>query len=128
MSDITTVRQKGNRIEVCQGTELKMNIHLEPIDGYTMDAYNFSCVAYCSVSKKIIAKKSDCKRIDSSNYMMIVDTNLLSTGDLNILVLADIPDSDMSDMIRTEPIVIDTQIRIIKAPFDLKEVKEYGLS
>ena len=127
MNNITTICQK-DKGEVCQGGDLKMNIHLEPIDGYTMDTYNFICVAYCSINKKIIAKKQECKRVDANNYIMLIDTNLLTTGDLRILVLADIPDADMPDLIRTEPVLIDTQLRIVKAPFDLKEVKDYGMS
>ena len=118
MDSITTIYE-GARSEVCQGIELKMNIHIAPIDGYTMDAYEFTCIAYCSSTKKIVATKSECIRVDSENYMMLVDTGKLTTGDLHILVIAQVPDSDMPDMLRAEPTDIDTGITIIRSAIDL---------
>ena len=119
MYNVTNI-YKGKRVEVYQGIELKMNINIAAIGDLTMDSYGFTCVAYCSSSKKIVAKKEDCVRSDSDNYMMTVDTSLLTTGDLYIFVLANIPDNDMPDGIRLEPNVIDTGITVLRSPIDIK--------
>lgn len=128
MSDITTIYQEDGKDKVYQGAILKMNVHLEPIDGLHMDSYNFICVAYCSSAKKIIVSKNKCWRVDADNYMFTVDTSLLTVGDMYIMVLADIPDSDMPDAVRVEPVVIKTGLEVARPPFDFNEIRGYGVS
>lgn len=97
------------------GTELKLNINIEPIRTVTMDSYDFEVEVYCSPKKTIIVKKNDAIRIDESNYVILIDTNVVGAGDLKCKVTAQIPDADFSDMIRTEVVAMDTGIKIIKA-------------
>lgn len=101
--------------EIFLGTELKLNINIEPIGTVTMDSYDFEVEVYCSPKKTIIVKKNDAIRIDESNYVILVDTNVVGAGDLKCKVTAQIPDADFSDMIRTEVVAMDTGIKIIKA-------------
>ena len=101
--------------EVFLGTELKLNINIEPIGTVTMDTYNFEVEVYCSPKKTIIVKKNDAIRIDESNYVILIDTNVVGAGDLKCKVTAQVPDADFSDMIRTEVVAMDTGIKIIKA-------------
>ena len=101
--------------EVFLGTELKLNINIEPIGTVTMDTYNFEVEVYCSPKKTIIVKKNDAIRIDESNYVILIDTNVVGAGDLKCKVTAQVPDADFSDMIRTEVMAMDTGIKIIKA-------------
>lgn len=101
--------------EVFLGTELKLNVNIEPIGTVTMDDYNFEVEVYCSPKKTIIVQKSEAIRLDESNYIILVDTNVVGAGDLKCKVTAQVPDGDFSDMYRTEVVAIDTGIKIIKA-------------
>lgn len=97
------------------GTELKLNIHIEPIGETTMDDYDFEVEVYCSPKKPIIIPKANSIRIDSDNYVVLVDTNVVGAGDLKCKVTAQVPDGDFPDLLRTEVVCIDTGINIIKA-------------
>lgn len=97
------------------GTELKLNIHIEPIGDVTMDDYNFDVEVYCSPVRPIKVNKSDALRIDSDNYVVLVDTNVVGAGDLKCKVIAYIPDDDFPDTLRTEVVCIDTGIDIEKS-------------
>lgn len=99
---------------VWQGTELKLNINIEPIDELSMDQYNWEIIVYCN--PKIYQKidKSDAIKVDTNNYVVCVDTTNLGTGNLKCKVIAYIPDGDFKDNLRTEVVVIATDIKIIK--------------
>lgn len=97
------------------GTELKLNIHIEPIGEITMDNYDFEIEVYCSPKRPIIIHKANAIRIDSDNYVVLVDTNVVGAGDLKCKVTAYIPDGDFPDQLRTEVVNIDTGINIIKS-------------
>ena len=97
------------------GTELKLNIHIEPIGDTTMDDYNFEVEVYCSPKRPIIIPKANAIRIDSDNYVVLVDTNVVGAGYLKCKVTAQVPDGDFPDLLRTEVVCIDTGINIIKA-------------
>lgn len=96
------------------GTELKLNIHIEPIGEITMDDYDFEVEVYCSPKKSILIAKKDTIRIDSDNYVVLIDTNLVGVGDLKCKVTAKVPDGDFPDNFRTEIVCIDTGINIVK--------------
>lgn len=99
------------------GTELKMNVNIAPIDGISMDGYDFEVEFYCSPRKIVAFKKADAIRIDDSNYMFRVDTKQVGSGDLMCKVTAFIPDSDFEDSLRTEVQMIDTRVHIIHIIF-----------
>lgn len=96
------------------GTELKLNIHIEPIDEVTMDDYDFEIEVYCSPKHSIIIPKAKAIRIDRDNYVVLVDTNVVGEGFLKCKVTAQVPDGDFPDMLRTEVVCIDTGINIVK--------------
>lgn len=97
------------------GTELKLNIHIEPIGDTTMDDYDFEVEVFCSPKKPIIIPKENTIRVDSDNYVVLVDTNIVGAGDLKCKVTAQVPDGDFPDQLRTEVVCIDTGINIVKA-------------
>lgn len=101
--------------DVFIGTELKMNVNIAPINGVSMDDYDFEVETYCSPKKSIITKKSEAIRVDGNNYVVLVDTSTVGAGDLKCKVTAYLPDADFSDMLRTEVVSIDTGINIIKS-------------
>lgn len=101
--------------EVFLGTELKLNVNIEPIGDVTMDNYEFEIEVYCSPKKSIVIKKDDAIRVDESNYVILIDSEVVGAGDLKCKITAHIPDGDFEDNIRTEVIGIDTGINIVKA-------------
>lgn len=101
-------------MKVYQGTELKLNIGIEPIGGLTMDEYDFSIEVYCFQNKAIKFGKADTIRVDANNYMVLVDTSALGAGELKCKVTAQIPDGDFKDGIRTEIAYVDTNITIVR--------------
>lgn len=97
------------------GTGLKLNIHIEPMGEMTMDDYNFEVEIYCSSKRAITVKKQDAIRNDENNYIVLVDTNIVGSGTLKCKVTAYIPDGDFEDHLRTEIVIIDTGINIVKS-------------
>jgi hypothetical protein len=101
--------------DVFLGTELKLNISIDPIGDISMDNYDFEVEVYCSPKKAITTPKAEMKRVDKDNYIILVDTNVIGTGDLKCRIVAYIPDSDFSDALRTEVQIIDTGINVVKS-------------
>ena len=97
------------------GTEIKVNVSIDPMDDLTMDSYDFDCEFYCSSNRKIVLRKMELIRFDDSNYIAVIDTKALSLGSLKCKITAYIPDSDCDDGLRTEIIVLDTGIKIIRS-------------
>lgn len=96
------------------GTELKLNVNIDPIGALTMDSYDFVVDVYCVVNKTLSIKKADAIRVDENNYVVLVDTKLIGSGTLKCKVIAEIPDADFEDLYRTEISIIDTGIEIQK--------------
>lgn len=96
------------------GTELKLNINIEPMDEFTMDDYDWLAEVYCSTKRIITISKSSAIRIDSNNYVLLVDSNLLGAGDVKVRLTAYIPDFDFPDTLRSEVSIVDTGLKIVK--------------
>lgn len=96
------------------GTELKLNVSIQPIGEITMDDYDFIVELYCSPKNSIIVEKKDAIRVDSNNYIVLVDSMVLGAGNIKCKVTSYIPDSDFDDGYRTEVVGIDTKINIVK--------------
>ena len=97
------------------GSEIKLNLNIEPAGGYTMDDYNFIAEVYCKAKKSVIVEKGKAIRIDANNYLLPVDTQELGHGYIKCKVTAQIPDVDFADGFRTEVVFIETNIEIIKS-------------
>lgn len=97
------------------GTEAKLNISVEPMEGAVMDDYAFECEFYCLPNRRLVLDKSQLVRVDENNYIAVVDTKPLGVGMLKCKVTAYLPDADCGDGIRTEVILIDTGYRIANA-------------
>lgn len=96
------------------GTELKLNVNIAPFGEITMDDYNFEVEVYCSPKNAITIAKQDSIRIDSDNYMILVDSAILGAGSIKCKVTAYVPDTDFEDGLRTEVVGMDTGLKIIK--------------
>lgn len=101
---------------MCIGTEFKLNIHLEPVDGYHMSEYDFECAFYVYTNRKVVIPKSNMKNVDDDNYLAIIETEnamKIGRGKITAEITAYIPDNDFSDGLRTEKIVLCTDITVI---------------
>ena len=101
--------------KVFLGSELKLNINIEPIDNISMDDYDFTVDVYCSSQETITITKNEAIRIDENNYIVLVDTTKLGTGTIKCKINAYIPDEDFPiDFKRTEVVCINTNIKIVE--------------
>lgn len=96
------------------GTEFKINVHVEPIGGYHMDDYDFSCKFYIYMSRAVEMKKSDMIRVDADNYIACIDSSKIGIGAVRMRITALIPDGDFPDGFRTEVETVDTKVMICK--------------
>lgn len=95
------------------GTELKINVHVEPIDGLHMRDYDFECVFFVYKNRSLVVRKNDMTKVDDDNYIAKVDTEKVGVGSLKMKFIAEIPDSDMNDGLRKEVELVDLNIPII---------------
>ena len=94
------------------GTELKINVAAEPINGFHMDDYDFTCTFFTSKNNKLVLSKTQMKRVDNDNYIAMIDTSQIGVGALRLRFEADIPDDDFEDHFRKEISLIDLKIQI----------------
>lgn len=98
------------------GTELKLNVHLEPIDGMHMSNYDFECSFYTYRVKRVIIPKEKMKKVDDDNYIAVIDSESalrIGRGQIEAEITAHIPDTDFPDGVRTEKLVLCTDVTII---------------
>lgn len=103
--------------QIYLGSEIKLNISIEPIGEMTMDNYNFQVEVFTSPKRKVTVQKSELIRVDSNNYILPLDTSKLGVGDLRCIITAYIPDGDFEDQLRTEIGVFCTGIIICNGVF-----------
>lgn len=98
------------------GTEFKLNVHLDPLDGFHMSDYDFEVALYVYTNRKVVFQKSKLKKVDDDNYLLMVETAdalRIGRGRINAEITAYIPDSDFSDGLRTEKLVLCTDVTAI---------------
>lgn len=101
------------------GTELKLNVTINPIDGHSIkdNDYDFSIELFCGSNKQSLTiGKSDVKFDETSkdNCKICFDTTEVGSGRLKLKITGYVPDGDFKDNKRTEIIELDTGIDIIK--------------
>lgn len=96
----------------CIGTEFKINVHVEPIDGLHMSDYDFTCRFYIYTNRNVEISKSEMIRVDDDNYIACIDSSKLGVGTIMMRIIAQIPDADFPDGLRTEIETISTGLVI----------------
>lgn len=96
---------------VSLGTELKINISMEPMDGYTLASTEWFCEFYAK-RVKVKVSKEDAIKVDDNNYICTVDSRVVGRGELMAHIEVQIPDSDMDDGLRTEALTFSTGLNI----------------
>lgn len=103
-------------MKIVLGTELKFNIHLEPIDGMHMYDYEFECVFYTYNNRKVVIPKGQMKMVDNDNYIAVIDSEnalRIGRGRIEVEITAHIPDTDFEDGNRTEKLALCTDVIIV---------------
>lgn len=108
-----------NHKTVYRDTELKLKVGIEPMGDLHMSQYDFEIEAYCNDKSVVKASKkgevlTNLVTLDDDNYIALIDTSVTGVGKLKCRVVAYIPDTDFSDGLRTEVVVYDPDITIIK--------------
>ena len=96
------------------GTELKINVQLDRLDGYRMSDIDFFCDFYVYTNRKVVLKKEEMIKADDDNYVACVDSAKLGVGKVMCRVTAYIPDADFEEGIRKEVETADTNITITR--------------
>lgn len=96
------------------GTELKINVHLNRLDGYKMSDIDFACDFYVYTNRRITVKKDAMVKVDDDNYVACVDSTKLGIGKVMCRVTAYIPDADFEDGLRKEVETVETNVTITR--------------
>ena len=100
------------------GTELKLNVNIDPIGDNHMDNYDWKVELFTTPNKVVTVESTDNNnaiRQDADNYIIKVDTKSIGVGKLKCRVTAYIPDGDFSDYKRTEIQLYNPNIDIVRA-------------
>ena len=79
-----------------------------------MDDYDFEVHIFCSPKRVLVIQKNDAIRIDENDYVVIVDSEAIGTGEVKCVIVAQIPDEDFDDGLRKEVVSVNTDMTIVK--------------
>lgn len=95
------------------GTEVKINVHVEPIDGKVhLSECEFKCEFYVHANKSITLEKKDIIQVDDDNYIALIDTAKIGYGTIKMTIEVDVPDGDFPDHLRKEVDTVCTGVTI----------------
>lgn len=94
------------------GTQLKININVEPIGETHLSDCDFNCTFFISKSKPVRQKKTDLIKVDNDNYIALVDSSLLGTGTIMLTMEINVPDTDFPNGYRKEVSTVCTGVTI----------------
>lgn len=97
------------------GTELKLNVHVEPIGGIHLADCRFTCKFFTSAAKPMVIAKDQMNQVDEDNFIAIIDSGKLGAGTIKMTITVEVPDSDFRDGYRTEIDTVCTGITITRA-------------
>lgn len=96
------------------GTEFKILVRVEPIDGVHMEDMEFVCEFYTRIDAPLVVDKANMIKVDADGYIACVDTAGMSPGVLRNRITVEVPDRDFADDYRREITDVSTGIKIIK--------------
>ena len=97
-------------------SEFKVNVHADPIDGYSMKDYDFECHFHVYSNRVVVVKKKDMRMVDKDNYIAILDAEKVKTlgrGAVTMTFVGYVPDADFPDGYRTEVAEVCDKITVI---------------
>ena len=84
-----------------KGTDIEINVNMQPIGANTMSSVDWECVFFVGDSSYTVTKKES-QRVDDDNYLCPVETATLDRGVLQCRMIAEIPNNLFRDGSRTE--------------------------
>lgn len=105
---------KKNSLPPSIGTTLKMLVTADLEQGLHLEDVDFFCEFFRNGlhnSQKVT--KSQMKKISSDEYIAVVDTRTVGTGEYYMRFTAFIPDMDVDGDLREEVVVVPTGIKIL---------------
>lgn len=102
-----------DKVLVFAGTEVKLNVNISPIEGLSMENYEFKVQCFTSARKVVTISKDEAIKVDADNYKVCVDTTGIGSGVLRCKITAYLPDNDFADKLRTEVVEVATNITIV---------------
>lgn len=96
------------------GTELKLNITANLGEHLHLCDVNFTTVFYSKpeTGRQVVINKDELVEIDDDNYVAIVDTDKIGTGEYWMKLFVYIPDEDCPDGYRTEVVNVPTGVKV----------------
>lgn len=95
----------GTTLKLLITADLGDNIHLEDVD--------FTCVFFREgLRNGQTIEKQEMTRIDKDEYIAVVDTKIIGTGEYYMKLSVRIPDNDVEGSLRDEVVVVPTNIRV----------------
>lgn len=94
------------------GTYLKINVHIDELDGMKMSDMDFTCDFFTHAGRFQTIPKEDMLKADDENYVALVDSAQIGKGLVRCKVTAYVPDGDFMDGFRKEVCTVSTDIII----------------
>ena len=95
----------GTTLKLLITADLGDNIHLEDVD--------FTCVFFREgLRNGLTIEKQEMTRMDKDEYIAVVDTKIIGTGEYYMKLSVRIPDNDVEGSLRDEVVVVPTNIRV----------------
>lgn len=95
------------------GTELKLNVNADLGNGLHLSDVDFTARFYSSLGKSVTIDKKDMKKLDDDNYIAVVDSKKVGTGEYWMKLTVQLPDMDCEDGYRSEVVTIPTGVKLI---------------
>jgi hypothetical protein len=95
------------------GTELKLNVNADLGNGLHLSDVDFTARFYSSFGKSITIDKKDMKKLDDDNYIAVVDSKKVGTGEYWMRLSVQLPDADCEDGYRSEVVTVPTGVKLI---------------
>ena len=94
------------------GTELKIRINVQPIDGVHLSECDFTCSFYVTPSKIVTFSKEELIMLDNDTYLALINSEELGVGAIKMNIKILVPDDDFPNKVRTEIDTVNTGITI----------------
>ena len=102
-----------NALQPSLGTTLKLLVSADLGEGIHLEDVDFCCVFFrYGINTGQTVNKSEMSKISQDEYIAVVDTKIIGTGEYYMRLTAYIPDTDVDSGIRTEVVVVPTGIRV----------------
>lgn len=108
--------------KIYKGTDVKLNIHIDPIASQHMESYSFTLTFYTSDGKKKVFSKTNTSlsgglhKLDADNYFVCLQSDSLGEGNVKCKIEAEILDA-RTNTYKTEITIIPCNIKIV--PWDV---------